>query len=39
MTDLIGLNTKGPGAVAKLLLPELVSGDIGRLLVFDQEIL
>ena len=38
-TDLFGLNTKGPGAVAKLLLPELVSGDIGRLLVFDQEIL
>ena len=34
-TDLIGLNTKGQGAVAKLLLPELVSGDIGRLLVFD----
>ena len=33
--DLIGLNTKGPGAVAKLLLPELLPNDIERLLVFD----
>lgn len=33
--DLIGLNTKGPGAVSKLLLPELLSDDIERLLVFD----
>ena len=34
-TDLKGLNTKGPGAVAKLLLPQLLPNDIERLLVFD----
>jgi len=34
-TDLKGLNTKGPGAVAKLLLPQLLPNDIDRLLVFD----
>ena len=33
-TDLKGLNTKGPGAVAKLLLPELLPDDIERLIVF-----
>lgn len=33
--DLYNLNTKGPGAVAKLLLPELLPDDIERLLVFD----
>ena len=35
VTDLKGLNTKGPGAVAKLLLPELLPDDIERLIVFD----
>ena len=35
VTDLKGLNTKGPGAVAKLILPELLPDDIERLLVFD----
>ena len=34
-TDLKGLNTKGPGAVAKLLLPELLPDDIERLIIFD----
>ena len=34
-TDLKGLNTKGPGAVAKLLLPQLLPNDIERILVFD----
>ena len=33
--DLIGLNTKGPGAVAKLLLPHLIPDDITKLLIFD----
>lgn len=33
--DLIGLNTKGPGAVAKHLLPHLLPNDIKKLLVFD----
>lgn len=33
--DLEGLNSKGPGAVAKLLLPQLLSDDIDRLLIFD----
>jgi len=34
-SDLKGLNTKGPGAVAKLLLPQLLPNDVERLLVFD----
>ena len=34
-TDLKGLNTKGPGAVSKLLLPELLPDDIQRLFVLD----
>ena len=34
-TELKGLNVKGPGAVAKLLLPELLPEDIERLLIFD----
>ena len=34
-TELDGLNTKGPGAVAKLLLPQLLPDDIDRLLIFD----
>ena len=34
-TELKGLNTKGPGAVAKLLLPQLLPDDIEKLLVFD----
>jgi len=34
-TDLKGLNTKFPGAAAKLLLPQLLPNDIERLLVFD----
>ena len=33
--DLYGLNLKGPGAVAKLLLPQLLSDDIKKLLVID----
>ena len=33
--DLLNLNTKGPGAVSKLLLPELLPDDIKRLIVFD----
>ena len=33
--DLKGLNVKGPGAVAKLLLPELLPDDVDRLLIFD----
>lgn len=33
--DLKGLNTKGPGAVAKLLLPQLLPNDIEKLIVFD----
>ena len=33
--DLFGLNTKGPGAVSKLLLPELLPNDINKLLLFD----
>lgn len=34
-TELDGLNTKGPGAVAKLLLPQLLPDDVDRLLIFD----
>lgn len=34
-TELKNLNTKGPGAVSKLLLPNLLPKDIDRLLVFD----
>ena len=34
-TELKDLNTKGPGAVAKLLLPELLADDIDRLIIFD----
>ena len=34
-TDLKDLNTKGPGAVAKLLLPELLPDDIDKLIIFD----
>ena len=33
--DLKGLNTKGPGAVAKLLLPQLLPDDIKKLLILD----
>ena len=33
--DLIGLNTKGPGAVSRLLLPKLIPNDINRLLLLD----
>lgn len=33
--DLINLNPKGPGAVAKLLLPNLLPKDVERLIVFD----
>ena len=33
--DLSGLNLKGPGAVAKLLLPQLLPDDVEKLLVFD----
>ena len=33
--DLKGLNIKGPGAVAKLLLPQLLPDGIKKLLVFD----
>ena len=34
-TELDGLNTKGPGAVAKLLLPQLLPDEIDKLLIFD----
>ena len=34
-TDLNGLNTKGAGAVAKLLLPHLLPNDVERILIFD----
>ena len=34
-TELKGLNPKGPGAVAKLLLPELLPEDIQKILIFD----
>ena len=34
-TDLQGLNIKGPGAVAKLLLPQLLPNDVEKLIVFD----
>ena len=34
-TDLKNLNPKGPGAVAKLLLPNLLPKDVERLIVFD----
>ena len=34
-TELKGLNPKGPGAVAKLLLPELLPEDVEKLLIFD----
>ena len=33
--ELKDLNTKGPGAVAKLLLPQLLLDDVEKLLVFD----
>jgi hypothetical protein len=33
--DLRNLNIKGPGAVAKLLLPNLLPKDVDRLIVFD----
>ena len=33
--DLINLNSKGPGAVAKLILPNLLPKDVERLIVFD----
>lgn len=33
--ELDGLNTKGPGAVAKLLLPNLIPSNIKRLLILD----
>ena len=34
-TDLNGLNTKGPGAVAKLLLPQLLPDDIKKIFIVD----
>jgi lipopolysaccharide biosynthesis glycosyltransferase len=34
-TDLKNVNTKGPGAVAKLLLPNLLPKDVERLIVLD----
>ena len=34
-TDLKNLNSKGPGAVAKLLLPQLLPDDIERIIIFD----
>jgi hypothetical protein len=34
-TELKNLNTKGPGAVAKLLLPQLLPDNINRLIIFD----
>lgn len=33
--DLKNLNTKGPGAIAKLLLPQLLPEEIERLIIFD----
>ena len=33
--ELSGLNTKGPGAVAKHLLPQLLPNDIKKILIFD----
>ena len=33
--DLINLNSKGPGAVAKLLLPNLLPNDVERLIILD----
>lgn len=33
--DLYGLNTKGPGLLSKLLLPQLLPNDINKLLLFD----
>ena len=30
-----GLNSKGPGAVAKLLLPQLLEDNIEKLIIFD----
>ncbi len=34
-TELKNLNIKGPGAVAKLLLPQLLPNDIDKLIIFD----
>ena len=34
-TELKNLNLKGPGAVAKLLLPQLLPNDIDRIIIFD----
>ena len=34
-TDLKNLNSKGPGAVAKLLLPQLLDDNIEKLIIFD----
>ena len=34
-TDFKGMHPKGPGAVAKVLLPHLLSDDIERILIFD----
>ena len=34
-TDFKGIHPKGPGAVAKTLLPHLLSDDIDRILIFD----
>ena len=34
-TELKGVNTKGSGVCAKLLLPELVPNDVERLIIFD----
>jgi lipopolysaccharide biosynthesis glycosyltransferase len=34
-TELKNLNSKGPGAVAKLLLPQLLPDNIDRLIIFD----
>ena len=33
--DLKNLNSKGPGAVAKLLLPEIIPNNINKLIIFD----
>ena len=33
--DLNGLNTKGPGAVAKHILPKLLPNDVKKILIFD----
>lgn len=35
-TDFKGIHPKGPGAVAKALLPHLLSDDIDRILIFDS---